>query len=199
MSLRLARWLAVGAAIASMQIVAGVASADPASIEDVLSQFRERHGFPGATAAIALPDGDLLAAATGLADIEANRPMAPETPMLAASIGKTFVALIVLALEHEGVPSRGDLVSEYLGERNWCARLPNHATMTLGDLLRNGSGLPDHVHLDSFQAEMAGRMATGAAAFAPEEAIACRASQRSTTGVAGTGSLPGPMRRPRLT
>jgi D-alanyl-D-alanine carboxypeptidase len=98
--------------------------------------------------------------------------MAPDTPMLAASIGKSFVAATALSLESDGVLSLADPVSEHLGDLDWFSRLPNHATMTVGDLVRHGAGLPDHVHLARFQAEMARRMGSGAAAFSPQEAIA---------------------------
>lgn len=148
------------------------AMAENAELQNLLNEFHERYGFPGATAAISLPDGEIVTAATGLADVEANRPMTSDTPMLAASIGKSFVAATVLALESDGVLSRTDLASEHLGTTPWFARLPNHATMTVGDLLRHGAGLPDHVHLESFQIEMAGRMGAGAAGLTPEEAIA---------------------------
>ncbi|HMB11523.1 serine hydrolase domain-containing protein, partial [Saliniramus sp.] len=67
----------------------------------VLDDFHTRYGFPGATAAISLPDGTMVTAATGLADVENGRAMTPQTPMLAASIGKSFVAATVLALESE--------------------------------------------------------------------------------------------------
>lgn len=40
---------------------------------ETLHAFRSRYGFPGATAAIALPDGSLVTAAAGLADVEAGR------------------------------------------------------------------------------------------------------------------------------
>jgi len=159
-------------AMSVWSILGTSAMAENAELQYLLSEFHARYGFPGATAAIALPDGGIVAAATGLADVEANRPMAPDTPMLAASIGKSFVAATVLSLEADGVLSRADLVSEHLGSFDWVRRLPNHATMTVGDLLRHGAGLPDHVHLESFQIEMAGRMGSGAAAFTPEEAIA---------------------------
>lgn len=43
--------------------------------------------------------------------------------------------------------------------------------MTICDLLRHGAGLPDHMHMESLQAEMAARMAAGGAAMPPEEAI----------------------------
>ncbi|RDC74101.1 hypothetical protein DLJ49_05370 [Rhodovulum sp. 12E13] len=60
-----------------------------------LDAFRADYGFPGATAALALPDGRLVTAATGFADVEAGREMTPGTRMLAASIGKTVVAATV--------------------------------------------------------------------------------------------------------
>jgi D-alanyl-D-alanine carboxypeptidase len=92
--------------------------------------------------------------------------------MLAASIGKIFVAMTALALESDGVLARSDLVAEHLGTRDWFVRLPNHTTMTVGDLMHHSAGLPDHVHLDAFQVEMAARMSGGIAAVPPEDAIA---------------------------
>jgi D-alanyl-D-alanine carboxypeptidase len=77
--------------------------------------------------------------------------MTPDTPMLAASIGKTFVAATVLALESEGLLSRADRVAEHLGHRQWFATLPNAETMTIDHLLHHTAGLPDHVHLPAFQ------------------------------------------------
>jgi D-alanyl-D-alanine carboxypeptidase len=162
--------LALGVAAGS--VLGTAAMAENTELPDLLSEFQERYGFPGATAAIALPDGEIVTSATGLADVEANRPMAPDTPMLAASIGKSFVAATALSLESDGVLSLADPVSEHLGDLDWFSRLPNHATMTVGDLVRHGAGLPDHVHLARFQAEMARRMGSGAAAFSPQEAIA---------------------------
>ncbi len=71
-----------------------------ARLETTLEDYRVRYGFPGATAAIALTDGTVATAATDLADVEGGRAMTSETPMLAASIGKTFeAALADLALE----------------------------------------------------------------------------------------------------
>ncbi len=99
--------------------------------------------------------------------------MTSDSRMLAASIGQSFVAATVLALESDGVllPIR-PCVRASGRARLVRPRLPNHATMTVGDLLRHTSGLPDHVLLPSFQSEMALRMAGGNAAFTPEEAIA---------------------------
>lgn len=155
-------------------LLASPAGADdiPARLETLLDGFRSEYGFPGATAAVALPDGKVITAATGLADTEAHTPMTPDSRMLAASIGKSLVAATVLALETDGLLARSDLVSAHLGDRDWFARLPNHATMTIGDLLRHGAGLQDHVHTKAFAAEMTARMAGGQDALQPEQAIA---------------------------
>ena len=167
---------------AACLLVAGfLAAASPAGAEGptgltarlgaTLEVFRADYGFPGATAAIALPDGRLVTAATGLADVEAGREMTPGTRMLAASIGKTVVAATVLALESEGALSQADLLSSHLGDRPWVAELPNGAAITLCHLLRHTSGLPDHPHLPAFQQAAAARIAAGAPAFAPEELV----------------------------
>ncbi len=146
-------------------------SADlPMRLEATLEAFRARYGFPGATAAIALPDGTVATAATGLADVETRRAMTPDSTMLAASIGKTFVAATVLALENEGRLSRADLLADHLGDRPWFSTLPNAGTMTIGQLLHHSAGLPDHVHLPAFQTAWA-KMATGEGAISPEDLV----------------------------
>jgi D-alanyl-D-alanine carboxypeptidase len=159
----------------------GLAAASPARAEAsvelterlgaTLEAFREDYAFPGATAAIALPGGQVVTAATGLADVEAGRGMTPGTRMLAASIGKTFVAATVLALESEGALSRSDRLSAHLGDRPWFPELPNGADITLGHLLRHTSGLPDHPHLPAFQRAFAERIAAGGPAFPPQQLV----------------------------
>lgn len=130
---------------------------DPAArLAAMLDDFHGRYGFPGATAAIVLPDGTVVTAATGLADIEAGRAMTPDTPMPAAGIGESFVAATVLALESEGRLSRADPLSAHLGDRPWFDALPNAHTITIDHLLRHSAGLPDHVYLPEFQRARAG-------------------------------------------
>jgi len=170
------RWtlLAVGI-VAAMGAAALTAAEDAAPLSArlavTLGDFRALYGFPGATAAIVLPNGTLATAATGLADVESGRAMTPDTPMLAASVGKSFVAATALALETDGVLARDHLAAVYLGDRDWFARLPNHDTMTVRDLLHHTAGLPDHVHMAPFAAEMATRVAAGADSLSPETAI----------------------------
>jgi D-alanyl-D-alanine carboxypeptidase len=121
-----------------------------ARLATILEAFRTQHGFPGATAAIVLPDGSVVTAATGVADLDSQRPMSPDTPMLAASIGKSFVAATVLQLEDEERLARGQLLSVHLGGRPWFDALPNAAEITINHLLHHTAGLPDHVHTPAF-------------------------------------------------
>ncbi|MFD1195448.1 serine hydrolase domain-containing protein [Seohaeicola saemankumensis] len=163
------RGLLIAFSLALGGLAAPVAAQD-GRLAATLDEFLERYGFPGATAAIALPDGTVMAAATGLADVEIGRAMTPETPMLAASIGKSFVAATVLALESEGRLSRADLLLAHLGDRPWFDALPNAGTITIDHLLQHTSGLPDHVHLPEFQAEWT-RLTTDERDFDPERLI----------------------------
>ncbi len=155
-------------------------------LHDTLDAFRDRYGFPGATAAIVLPDGTVATAATGLANVEAGRVMSPGTRMLAASIGKTFVAATVLSLESGGVLAQDDLLADHLGDRAWFADLPNARSIRIGHLLHHQSGLPDHPHLAAFQDAAAARIASGGRAFTPEELLGF-VTGREALFEAGTG------------
>jgi D-alanyl-D-alanine carboxypeptidase len=101
--------------------------------------------FPGATAAVALPDGRILGFATGLADLEKKIAMTKDVRMPAGSIGKTFVAAVALDLVADGKLKLDDRVARWLGNEPWFKRLPNGDTMTVRHLLNHSSGLIDHV------------------------------------------------------
>jgi len=107
------------------------------------------YDLPGITVAIASPDG-VISIAAGRADREHDRAMSPETTMLAASIGKTFVAATVLQLCDEGRLDLDDPISKWLERWDWFADLPNADTIRVRHLLQHTSGLPDHVHMDAF-------------------------------------------------
>jgi D-alanyl-D-alanine carboxypeptidase len=136
-----------------------------------LDGFQEEYGFPGATVAYVLRDGTTGVFATGLADVEDGTLMTVRSRMLAASIGKTFVGTTALALAREGVLELDAPVSQWLGDRQWFTRLPNHAVMTVRHLLNHSSGLPDHVHLESFATEVSHRWRENQNPFSPEDLI----------------------------
>lgn len=139
-----------------------------ASLRAEAGAIVEEYGLPGMTVAVAGPAGRRVEVAVGLADIETGRPMTADTPMLAASIGKTFVAATVLALAEEGKLGLDDPLSRWLGEEPWYGRLPNAGTITLRHLLAHRSGLPDHVHDPAFAAAWQ----SGAKTLAPRALIA---------------------------
>ena len=133
-----------------------------AELTAVLDSLRVAHDLPGLTAAYALPGGEVVTAAAGAADRERGIPMRTDTPMLAASIGKTFVAATAAALHDEGVIDLDAPVARWLGERSWWTRLPNHEVVTLRHLLDHTSGLADHVHEDAFREAFARAWRDGA-------------------------------------
>jgi len=162
--------------LAPTLLCAALCSAGPtaqeARFQAELERIVEQYGLPGATAAYVLADGTTGVAAAGLADVETGTPMQPESRMLAASIGKTFVGAVVVALEQDGLLDLDDPLSQWLGNRPWFPRLPNANTITLRHLLRHESGLPDHVDDPAFHAAWAERRRDGGDPLSPEDLIA---------------------------
>ena len=114
-----------------------------ASFQRELDRLRAEHDLPGATAAYALPDGTVGVAAAGLADVERRMPMTSHSRMLAASVGKSFVAAMALALALEGTLDLDAPISALLSGRPWLARLPNHDRITTRQLLTHTAGPGD--------------------------------------------------------
>lgn len=145
-----ATWTLVGVLV-STDIDSTAETSQPESeLEKVLESTRKMYSLPGISAAYVLANGDLVAAASGFADVEREIPMTTHTRMLAGSIGKTFVAATAAALADEGVLDLDAPVSNWLSDRPWFTRLPNHRSMTLRHLLNHTAGLPDHVHDPAF-------------------------------------------------
>lgn len=143
-----------------------------AQFQATLDALRAEHGFPGATAAYVLPDGSAGVAATGFADLEGQTAMTVRSRMLAASIGKTFVGATMLALAREGRLDLDSPLSLHLSGRPWFGRLPNHASITLRQLLNHTSGLSDHVHAPAFAVEAKRTWRDHDNPFPPEKLIA---------------------------
>lgn len=141
------------------------------AIQAALDDAQQQYGFPGATAAYALSDGTVGVVATGVADIEAGTPMTVRSRMLAASIGKTFVGATAIALAQEDRLDLDAPISQWLGERPWFSRLPNHNDITLRQLLTHRSGLPDHVYLERFATALSRRWQEPGNPFPPESLI----------------------------
>lgn len=163
--------LLIGVGLPLVATTSGHSSDPHARFQAELETMRDQNGFPGATAAYILPDGTVDVAAVGLADVDANLPMSPDSRMLAASIGKMFVSATVLALAHDGALDLDAPISTWLAERPWFERLPNHNTITVRHLLNHTSGLPNHVESDAFARAFAERWSDVERPFSPEELI----------------------------
>ncbi|MDH5730221.1 MAG: beta-lactamase family protein, partial [Gammaproteobacteria bacterium] len=116
-----------------------------------VQRIQKEYKLPGMTAAYVLKNGSSGSTASGFADVEAQIAMQDHPRMLAASIGKTYVAATTLALVQEGRLSLHEPVSVWLGKYTWFTRLANHDSITLHHLLTHSAGLADHVHMESFQ------------------------------------------------
>jgi D-alanyl-D-alanine carboxypeptidase len=136
-----------------------------------LEFLHEQYDFPGATAAYILPDGSVETFAVGFADVENYIKMKPESRMLAASIGKTFVGATMLALAQEKVLSLDDLLSKWLSNEPWFADLTNYDEITIRQLLNHTSGLGNHVYEETFAEAYKTNWQTGENPFTPEQLI----------------------------
>ncbi len=120
---------------------AGDRRAEPAAerlaraLQAKLDAKREEYDVRGITASVAFPDGSRWSGASGLADAELRRPMAPDTPMPIASVTKPLTAALAVALAQEGRLSLDDPLSR------WVPRFPNARNITLRQLLNHTSGL----------------------------------------------------------
>ena len=126
-----------------------------------LDALQESYEFPGATAAFILPDGTVNGFSTGLADVEAETAMTPDTRQLAGGVGKTFAAALALKLHNEGILNLDVPISSYLateGADAWFLRLPNASHITMRHLLTHTSGITNHYDEPEFVSEAIARL-----------------------------------------
>jgi D-alanyl-D-alanine carboxypeptidase len=110
-------------------------------LQAVLDSIRGRGAFPGMSAGIALPGGQVIGLASGLADTALRTRLRPDDLLLAGSVGKTYVAAVAMQLVSEGTLALDEPISTYLGSEPWFSRLPNAAAITVRMLMNHTSGL----------------------------------------------------------
>lgn len=109
-----------------------------------LDELRANAAFPGVSVGFALPDGRTAGMSSGFVDAAKTVPLKPDGRMLAGSIGKTYVAAVVLQLVEEGKLGLDDRLAKWLGKEAWYPRLPNGPDLTLRHLLTHTAGLPEY-------------------------------------------------------
>ena len=126
-------------------------------VQKVQAKLNELHAaakFPGATVGFVLPDNRFASVSSGVSDLKTQAKLKPSDPLLAGSIGKTFVAATTLQLVGEGKLNLDEKIEKWLGSEVWFVRLPNAKDITLRMLLNHTSGIPNHVDDKNFQKEL---------------------------------------------
>ncbi|MCA8974532.1 MAG: beta-lactamase family protein, partial [Planctomycetes bacterium] len=138
-----------------------------ASCREHLESTRASRDLSGISAAVVLPDGEVVAVAVG--HDAAGAVLTPASKLMSGSIGKTYCAAVALQLVGEGRLALDGRVADVLGDRDWYARIPNAATITLRNLLDHSAGIREHVWHPEFQRAV---VAAGDRAMSPVECLA---------------------------
>ncbi len=119
-------------------------AAQLAAIRRQWSAGREQvdaRGYPGISFAYCLPDGRCDSVAVGFSDLQHRIPMRGDERMLAGSIGKTFVAAVIMQLAEEGRLRLDEPISTFFAHEPWFARLANGPDITVRMLLAHRTGI----------------------------------------------------------
>ena len=101
---------------------------------------------PGATLSVRFSDGTNLSLASGLADVEEKIPMKPDDIMLSGSVGKTYVAAVVLNLYEQGLIDLKAKAISWFQDADWFQKVPNAPDITVEMLLNHTAGIPEYVY-----------------------------------------------------
>lgn len=105
-----------------------------------LDGLRHTYGLPGVSAAILFADGSAWRGVSGVANVANERPVKADTEFAVASISKTFLAALILALAEEDKLDLETPVREYLPD------LAVDKRITVRQLLDHTSGLHDYFY-----------------------------------------------------
>ncbi len=174
---------ALGAQAPATREVARESASEIASDPDVLGAERlfsawmdaqvAYRGLPGIVVGVVAGDRLVWAKGFGYADVQAKRPMTPDTRFRMASHSKLFTATAIMQLREQGKLRLDDPVQQHLP---WFRVRPagdDDGTITIETLLSHSSGLPreagDHWTTLDFptDAEVRALIADRQAAFAP--------------------------------
>jgi D-alanyl-D-alanine carboxypeptidase len=151
-STRLAAVLALATLVTPLsgQVATTDTRALEATLQEVLDGIYSAGSFPGATAAVTLPDGTTLSVAVGYSDSTRRVPMRTEDRMLQGSTGKTYYAAVAMQLVGEGRLDLDAPVAAYLGDRSWYDRIPNASSITVRNLMNHTSGVMRYEFKEQF-------------------------------------------------
>jgi CubicO group peptidase (beta-lactamase class C family) len=139
------------AAIVTLALAGSAAAAPPADLKaraDAILQASYPADAPGAAVIITRGGQTIYAAGRGLADVDARRPITPDTIFRLGSITKQFTAATILQLVQEGKVSLDDPVSRFLPD------FPQPgASATVRQLLNHTSGIVSYTGIPGWMVE----------------------------------------------
>src|SRR5579863_9862246 len=111
-----------------------------ASIDDLVNHEMARQRIPGLALGIYSRGRILAAKGYGLANVELNVPVKPETVMQSGSVGKQFVSAAIMMLVEEGKISLDDSITKYFPDApaTW-------KPILIKNLLSHTSGLSEYL------------------------------------------------------
>src|SRR5262249_5279600 len=122
--------------------VTGAAADMTPQVDHIFATFTPSR--PGCAVGVGLDGGQMLARGYGMADLEHDVPISPDTIFEAGSVSKQFTAVAVLMLAREGKLSLDDQVRTYIPE------LPDYGMpLTIRHILTHTSGLRDWGSVES--------------------------------------------------
>jgi len=131
---------------ASRQIKPGLKAEMARLLQDRLDSLSENRIVPGATLSVRLSDGTNISLASGFADVEEKIPMKPDDIMFSGSVGKTYVAAVVLKLYEQGLIDPEANVQSFLKDTDWFQKVPNAPDITVKMLMNHTAGIPEYVY-----------------------------------------------------
>lgn len=115
-------------------------------LQNKLDSLTSNKVVPGATFAVLFHNGESFSLASGLADVENQIPMQPDALMFSGSVGKTYVATVVLKLYAQGLLDIKAKSIDYLKDETWFLKVPNAKYFTIEMLLNHTAGIPEYVY-----------------------------------------------------
>lgn len=111
-----------------------------------LDSLTDNQIVPGATLSVRFGNGTNISLASGLADVENKTPVKPDDIMLSGSVGKTYVAAVILKLYEQGLIDLKAKVISWFQDTDWFHKVRNAPDITVEMLLNHTAGIPEYVY-----------------------------------------------------
>ena len=131
--------LALSAGTAFAQAQANGDAALSARVDLAVEAQQKAQKIPGISLAVCRDGKIMKAAGYGLANVERNVPMTPETVLQTGSVGKQFTSMAVVMLFEEGKMGLDDKIAKYIPESPSAWN-----DVTVRELLTHTSGIPNY-------------------------------------------------------